>query len=156
MHHTMVVNPYEKVDFMIAIRKGRTHVLAEHMSRIPNGEAPIGVDDELLVAPLFMIDLVSKWTKKICHYLKNGLPTNKPLNMERARRLIRDLLPIILLRENCTKIERMEGVKERERENQFPFFTFCSMDAGTQDDHHANLGVFEKLSVKAAADTSSE
>ena len=34
-------------DFTVAVRKGRTHVLADHMSRIPNGEKPIGVDDDL-------------------------------------------------------------------------------------------------------------
>ena len=45
-------------DFMVAVGKGTTHVLADQMSRIPNGEAPIGVDDALPNAPLFMIDLV--------------------------------------------------------------------------------------------------
>ena len=29
-------------DFTVAVRKGRTHVLADHMSQIPNGEKPIG------------------------------------------------------------------------------------------------------------------
>ena len=45
-------------DFTIAIKKGRTHVLADHMSQIPNGEAPTRVDDDLLDALLFLIDLV--------------------------------------------------------------------------------------------------
>lgn len=82
-----------ELDFTIAIKKGRTHVLAEHMLRIPNGEAPIGVDDDLPDAPLFLIDLVLEWVKKICHYLTNGPPTNRPLDVARARRLIRDTVP---------------------------------------------------------------
>ena len=70
-----------KFDFLVAVWKGRTHVLADHMSRIPNGEAPIGVDDELLDAPLFMIDLVLEWVEKIFHYLTNRLPKDKRLDM---------------------------------------------------------------------------
>ena len=60
------------------------------MSRIPNGEAPIGMDDELLDAPLFMIDLALEWAKEICHYLTNGLPIDKLLDLVRGRRPIRD------------------------------------------------------------------
>ena len=84
-------------DFTIAIRKGRTHVLADHMSRFPNGEDPIGVDDELPNAPLFMINLVSEWAKDICHYLTNGLPIDKPLDLVKVRRLIRDTTPYQLI-----------------------------------------------------------
>ena len=42
-------------DFTIVVRKGRTHVLTHHMSRIPNGEDPIGVYDELPDAPHFSL-----------------------------------------------------------------------------------------------------
>ena len=63
-------------DFTITVKKGRTHVLADHMSRIPNGEKPTGVDDDLPDAPLFLVDLVPEWVEEICHYLTNGLPTN--------------------------------------------------------------------------------
>ena len=45
-------------DFTVTVRKGRTHVLADHMWRIPNGEKPIGVDDDLPDATLFLVDLV--------------------------------------------------------------------------------------------------
>ena len=77
-------------DFTVAVKKGRTHVLTDHMSRTSNGEAPIGVDDELPNAPLFLIDLVLEWAEEICHYLINGLSTDRPLDMARARRLIRN------------------------------------------------------------------
>ena len=40
-------------NFTVAVRKGTTHILADDMSRIPNGEATIGVDDDLLDASLF-------------------------------------------------------------------------------------------------------
>ena len=50
-------------------------------------------DDDLPDAPLFLIDLVPEWAKEICHYLTNGLPTDRPLDMARARRLIRDAAP---------------------------------------------------------------
>ena len=77
-------------DFTVVIKKGRTHVLANHMSRISNGEKPIGVDDDLPDAPFFLVDLVLEWAEEICHYLTNGLSTDTPLDMAKARRLIRD------------------------------------------------------------------
>lgn len=40
-------------DFMIAIKKGLTDKRADPMSRIPNGEAPTRVDDDLLDVTLF-------------------------------------------------------------------------------------------------------
>ena len=38
---------------MVAVKKGLTHRRVDHMSRITNGEAPIGVDDDLLDALYF-------------------------------------------------------------------------------------------------------
>ena len=84
-------------DFTVTVRKGRTHVLADHMSQIPNGEALIRVDNDLLDAPLFLIDLVPEWAEEICHYLTNGLATDGPLDMVRPRRLIRDTAPYQLI-----------------------------------------------------------
>ena len=66
-------------DFTIVVKKGRTHVLADHMSIILDAEVLTGVDDELLDAPLFLIDLVPKWAQEICHYLTNGLQLIDPL-----------------------------------------------------------------------------
>ena len=80
-------------DFTVAVRKGRTHVLTDHMSRIPNGEKPIGVEDDLPNAPLFLVDLIPEWAKEICHYITNGLPTDAPIDMGKSRRLIRDAAP---------------------------------------------------------------
>lgn len=40
-------------DFIVAARKGSQHILADHLSWVPNGESPLGVDDDLLDAPLF-------------------------------------------------------------------------------------------------------
>ena len=44
------------------------------------------MDDELLDVPFFLIDLIIEWAKEICHYLTNGLQTDRPLNMARVRR----------------------------------------------------------------------
>ena len=95
-------------DFTIAVKKGRTHVLADHMSRIPNGEKSVGVDDDLPDAPLFLVDLVPEWAEEICHYLTNGLPTDAPIDMSKARRLIRDAAPYQLIADNYTSREKME------------------------------------------------
>ena len=84
-------------NFTVAIKKGRTHVLADHMSRIPNEEKPIGVEDDLPDAPLFLVDLILEWAEEICHYQTNGLPTNTPSDMAKARRLIREAAPYQLI-----------------------------------------------------------
>ena len=67
------------------------------MSRIPNGEKPIGVDNDLPDVPLFLVDLVPEWAEEICHYLANGLPTDTPIDTAEARRLIRDAAPYQLI-----------------------------------------------------------
>ena len=84
-------------DFIVVVKKGRTHVLANHMSRFPNKEAPIEVDDELPNTPLFVIDLVLERAEQICHYLTNGLPTNRLLDVTSVIRLIRDSTPYQLI-----------------------------------------------------------
>ena len=84
-------------DFTIVVRKGRTHVLADHMSWIPNGEKLIGVEDDLPDAPLFLVDLIPEWAEEICYYLTNGLPTDTPLDIAKARKLIRNVAPYQLI-----------------------------------------------------------
>ena len=56
-------------DFTVAVKKGLTHKRADHMSRIPNGEAPTGVDDDLPDATLFQIESVPRWSKQIAEFL---------------------------------------------------------------------------------------
>ena len=34
-------------DFTVVVRPGKKHLMADHMSHIPNGEPPIGIDDDL-------------------------------------------------------------------------------------------------------------
>ena len=56
-------------NFTVAVKKGSTHQRAYHVSRIPNGEHPIGVLDELPDACLFQIEMVPKWSKCLVHFL---------------------------------------------------------------------------------------
>ena len=109
-------------DFTVIVKKGRTHVLVDHMSRIPNREAPIGLDDELPDATLFLIDLVPKCAKEICHYLTNGLHTNRPLDMARARRLIRDAAPYQLIAGQLYKQGKDGIIRKCIREDEFILF----------------------------------
>ena len=99
-------------DFTVTVMKGRMHVLADHMSRIPNGEKPIGVEDDLPDAPLFLVDLILEWAEEICHYLTNGLPTDTPVDMAKARRLIRDVAPYQLIVGQLYNQEK-DGVMDR-------------------------------------------
>ena len=56
-------------DFTVSVKPGRSHQRADHLSRITNGEAPLGVEDDLPDAPLFMIEMAPKWAEKILQVL---------------------------------------------------------------------------------------
>ena len=56
-------------DFIVAVKKGKTHLRADHMSRITSGEEPIGVDDDLPDAALFQVEMVPKWSERMVHFL---------------------------------------------------------------------------------------
>ena len=43
-------------DFTVAVKPGRSHQRADHLLRITNGETPVGVNDDLPDATLFMIE----------------------------------------------------------------------------------------------------
>ena len=82
------------------------------MSQIPNREKPIGVDNNLPDAPLFLVDLVSEWAEEICHYLSNGLPIDTRVNIAKGRRLIRDAAPYQLIAGQLYK-QGKDGVMRR-------------------------------------------
>ena len=59
-------------DFIVVVKKGSTHQRADHVSRIPNGEHLIGVSDEQLDACLFQMEMVTKWSECLVHFLTTG------------------------------------------------------------------------------------
>ena len=89
------------------------------MSRIPNGEKSIGVDDDLQDAPLFLVDLVPEWAEEICHYLTNGLPTDTPVDMAKVRRLITDVAPYQLIAGQFYKQGKDGVMRKCIREDEF-------------------------------------
>ena len=50
-------------DFTIVVKKGTTHQRANHLSRLAHGEPPIDMDDDLIDAYLFKIEMVPKWSE---------------------------------------------------------------------------------------------
>lgn len=48
--------------------------MADHLSRIRNGEAPTGVDDDLPYTSLFMVETMPEWSERIVNFLFNGFP----------------------------------------------------------------------------------
>ena len=47
--------------------------MANHMSRVPNGEIPTGIDDDLGDATLFLVDSIPQWSEHIIDVLTNAL-----------------------------------------------------------------------------------
>ena len=50
-------------DFTVVVKQGKTHLRADHLSRLTNREKPEGINDELLDTCLFSIEMVPKWSK---------------------------------------------------------------------------------------------
>ncbi|MCO5595571.1 hypothetical protein L7F22_049616 [Adiantum nelumboides] len=70
--------------------------MADHLSCITNGEAPIGVDDDLPDTSQFMVETIPEWSEKIVNFLVNGFPP-KELRKDVARRLIKECEPYSLI-----------------------------------------------------------
>lgn len=104
MHHQVDAVILLELDFTVAVHKGRKHVLADHMSRVPNGEPSTGAEEDLPNAPLFQVDVIPKWAEEVGHYLANGLPRDKPLNVCRAQTLIKDASPYQLIARKLYKM----------------------------------------------------
>jgi len=81
----------QEYDFEIVHKPGRQHVVADHLSRISNGEAAIGIPDSFSDASLFMVQVTSQqdeifpfydWRRPIIDYLQTGrIPMDIPLNI---------------------------------------------------------------------------
>ena len=56
-------------DFIVAIKKRSTHQRANHISRITSGKEPTRINDDLLNASLFRVEIVPKWSELVVHFL---------------------------------------------------------------------------------------
>ena len=65
-------------DFTVVVKQGKTHLRADQLSRMVDEEKPIGIDDNLLDAYLFKLEVVPKWSKNIVSLLTNGNIHNQP------------------------------------------------------------------------------
>ena len=74
-------------DFTVVVKKGTTHQRADHLSRLMNGDAPVGVEDDLPDAYLFNIEMIPKWSENYVPLLTIG-QLNIPLPIESKQALI--------------------------------------------------------------------
>ena len=51
--------------FIVCIKPSQSHQHVDHLSKITSGESPIGVDDKLFNAALFIVDIVPQWAEPI-------------------------------------------------------------------------------------------
>ena len=59
-------------DFIVVVKKGVTHQRVDHLSRLLNGEDPVGIPNDLPHAYLFNVEMVLKWSKDIVPMLTIG------------------------------------------------------------------------------------
>ena len=60
------------------------------MSRIPNGKPPIGIDNDLANATLFLVDSIPQWSEHIVDVLAHGLTNVCNLGKQKARQIIKE------------------------------------------------------------------
>ena len=58
-------------DFTVCIRPGKSNLRADHLSRVTNGEEPVGVEDDLPDAALFQVETAPKWSEQIIRLLSS-------------------------------------------------------------------------------------
>ena len=75
-------------DFTVVVKKGTTHLRADHLSRITNGEEPIGVNNDLLDTYLFNIEMIPKWAERIVTLLTYGGTFDKREQTEKQSMLM--------------------------------------------------------------------
>ena len=51
-------------DFIVVVKKGTTHQRADHLSCLTHGKPLVVVDDDLLDAYLFNIEMVPRWSEQ--------------------------------------------------------------------------------------------
>ena len=54
------------------VKKGIIHQRVNHLSRIINGEAPIGVNNDLLDAYFFNVEMIPGWSRDLVPLLTIG------------------------------------------------------------------------------------
>jgi hypothetical protein len=57
-------------EFIIVYKPGRTHVVVDVLSRLPNNSKPLGVPYHVMDASLFFVKPI--WMKEVKTYLKTG------------------------------------------------------------------------------------
>ena len=100
------------------MRPGKKHVMADHLSRIPNGEAPTGIDDDLPDTSLFMVETMPEWSEKIVNFLVNGFPP-KELRKDLARKLIKECAPYCLVAGTLYKQGKDDVLRRCAREDEY-------------------------------------
>ena len=65
-------------DFRVLVKQGKTHLRADHLSQMIHGEKPTRIDDDLLDAHLFQLEMVSKWSEPIVSLLTIGKTLKPP------------------------------------------------------------------------------
>ncbi|MCO5554464.1 hypothetical protein L7F22_007993 [Adiantum nelumboides] len=92
--------------------------MADHLSRITNGEAPTEVDEDLPDTSLFMIETIPEWSEKIVNFLVNGFPP-KELHKDVARRLIKECELYSLIAGTLYKLGKDDILKRCAREDEY-------------------------------------
>ena len=65
-------------DFIVVVKQGKSHLRADHLSKMIHGEKPRGINDYLPNSYLFQLEMVLKWSENIVSLLTIGNIHNQP------------------------------------------------------------------------------
>jgi len=68
---------FQEYDFEIIVKPGRLNAEPDHLSRIDSREEPSNLEDNLLDAQLFSIQIIDEYFQDIAQYLSTGIPLQR-------------------------------------------------------------------------------
>jgi hypothetical protein len=63
---------FQEFEFEVIVKLGKLNARPDHLSRITNGEEPTNIEDNFLVAQLFVVQVVDEYFDDIIQYLSTG------------------------------------------------------------------------------------
>ena len=106
-------------DFIVVVCPRKKHLMADHMSRIPNGEPLTRIEDDLVDVTLFLVDYsISQWSEHIIDVLTNGLTNVQQLGRQKDQQIIKECADYQLISSQLYKRGKDEILRHCPREDK--------------------------------------
>ena len=81
---------FQEYDFEIIVKPGRLNAGPDHLSRIDSGEEPSNLDDNMLDALLFSIQIADEYYADIIHFLTTGVTPDEFTKQQKKQLVVKE------------------------------------------------------------------